>query len=263
VARSADSTLNTFACPFADRCSCRVKFRIAATAFKIKLEAQGEHTAESHVQDKVSKFLSIQQSAALEQMVSTNPMVSATSCRRGLELLPDPAAHISPSKQRLVARAVSAAILRTLQPFSHGEKLEGEEGSLTRLSAKIYLHTIVEEHNLGGKHLELHQPVCVGHQFKDGVVFGCYSTPMLLLHVARGINSAWPLLAGFDTTFGITSKKCELMGISVNSLRRRANPVCLCVVKKEEAIAYEKMYNSMEGGVFELVHNMKLCGVSG
>jgi hypothetical protein len=94
VARSSESTLNTFACPFADRCS-RVKFRIAATAFKIKLEAQGEHTAESHIQDKVSKFLSIQQTAALQQMVSTNPKVSATSCRRGLELLPDPAAQIS------------------------------------------------------------------------------------------------------------------------------------------------------------------------
>ena len=218
MARSADSTLNTFACPFADRCSCRVKFRIHATAFKIKLEAQGEHTAESHLQDKVSKFLSIQQSAALEQMVSTNPMVSATSCRRGLQLHPDPAAQISPSKQRLVARAVSAARLRTLKPFSQGEKLDGEEGSLTRLSAKIFLHTLVEEHNQGGKHLELHQPVCVGHQFQDGVVFGCYSAPMLLLHVARGINAAWPLLAGFDTTFGITSKKFELMGISINSL---------------------------------------------
>jgi len=108
VARSADSTLNTFACPFADRCNCRVKFRIFATAFEIKLEAQGEHTSESHVQDKVSKFLTIQQSAALERMVSTNPMVSATSCRRGLELLPDPAVRISPSKQRLVARAIRA-----------------------------------------------------------------------------------------------------------------------------------------------------------
>lgn len=219
MARSAESTLNTFACPFADRCSCRVKFRIHATAFKIKLEAQGEHTAESHALDKVSKFLSIQQTSALEQIVSTNPMVSATSCRRGLELLPDPAAQISPSKQRLVARAVSAARLRTLQPFSHGEKLDGEEGSLTRLSGKIYLHTLVEEHNRGGKHLDLHQPVCVGHQFKDGVVFGCYSTPMLLLHVTRGINSGWPLLAGFDTTFGITSHKFELMGFSINSLR--------------------------------------------
>jgi hypothetical protein len=82
---------------------------------------------------------------------------------------------------------------------------------------------------------------------------------LVLLHAAHGINSGWPLLAGFDTTFGITSKKFELMGISINSLRRRANPVCLRIVKKEKAIAYEKMYTSMEGGVFELVHNMKLC----
>ncbi len=73
MALSAESTLNTFACPFADRCSCRVKFRIAATAFKIKLDAQGEHTAESHVQDKISKFLSIEQTAALEQMLSLHP----------------------------------------------------------------------------------------------------------------------------------------------------------------------------------------------
>ncbi len=81
----------------------------------------------------------------------------------------------------------------------------------------------------------------------------------MLLHAAHGINSGWPLLAGFDTTFGITSKKFELMGISINSLRRRANPVCLCIVKKEEAFAYETMYSSMESGLFELVHNMKLC----
>jgi hypothetical protein len=259
VSRSSDSTLNTFKCPFFYRCGCNVKFRIFATAFNIKLESQGEHTAESHVQDKVTKFLSIPQTAALEQMVATNPMVIATAVRRGLELLPDSAAKISPSKQRLVACAVSAACLRALQPFSHGEKLDGNEGSLTRLSEKIFLHTLVEEHNRGGKHLELHQQVCVGHQFKDCVVFGCYSTPMLLLHPVRGINSGWSLLAGFDTTFGINSKKFELMGISINSLRGKANPVCLCVVKKEEAIVYENMYTSMEGGTFDMVHNLKLC----
>ncbi len=49
------------------------------------------------------------------------------------------------------------------------------------------------------------------------------------------------------------------MGISINSMRRRANPVCLCIVKKEEAIVYETMYSSMEGGLFKLVQNMKLC----
>ena len=89
--------------------------------------------------DKGSKFLSIRQRAALEQMVSTNPMVSSTTVRRGLELLPDAAVHISPSKNRLMARAVVAARARALQPFSQGEKLDGNEGSLTRLSEKIYL----------------------------------------------------------------------------------------------------------------------------
>ena len=210
----------------------------------------------------MSKFLTIQQSAALEQMVSTNPMVSSTSVRRGLELHSNPAAKISPSKQRLVARAVSAARARTLQPFSQGEDLKPEEGSLTRMSSKIYLADLVHEHNRGGKHLELHQPVCLEHQYKSGVIFGCYSTPMLLLNVPRGINSGWPLHAGFDSTFGISSSKFELLGMNVNSLGRKANPVCLCIAKQEEAVAYQHMYSSMEAGVFDLVHNLKLCKTS-
>jgi hypothetical protein len=105
-------------------------------------------------------------------------MVSSTTVRRGLELLPVSASKVSPSKARLVARAVVAA--GVLLPFSQGEKLDGEEGSLTRLSEKIFLQRLVEQQNQGGKHLELHQRVCVGHQFKDGVVLGCYSMSMQL-----------------------------------------------------------------------------------
>ncbi len=42
-------------------------------------------------------------------------------------------------------------------------------------------------------------------------------------------NYFWTaFLAGFDSTFGITSKKFELMDISINSLRRKANPVLQC-----------------------------------
>jgi hypothetical protein len=163
------------------------------------LEAQCEHAAESHGHN----FLSIPQSAALEQMVSTNPMVSATSVRRGLDLHPDPAAKSYHSNQRRVAREVAAARLRALEPIFQGGKLDGEQGSLKRLSEKIYLKTLVDEHNRAGKHLQLHDPVYIGHQFKDGIIFGCYSTPMLLLHPSRGINSGWLLLAGFDSTFGI------------------------------------------------------------
>jgi hypothetical protein len=123
----------------------------------------------------------------------TNPMASSTTVRRGLDLLPDSASKIFPTKARLVARAVSAARARALQPFSHGEDLKGDEGSLTRFSSKIFLSKLVDAHNRGVKHLELHQPVCLEHQFDSGVVFGCYSTPMLLLNVPRSINTDWPV----------------------------------------------------------------------
>ncbi len=75
----------------------------------------------------------------------------------------------------------------------------------------------------------------------------------------RNQQQQWPLLAGFDSTFGISSNKFETLGVSVNSLRRKANPVRLCIAKKEEAVAYEHMFSSMEAGVFDLVHNLKLC----
>jgi hypothetical protein len=77
--------------------------------------------------------------------------------RRGLELHPDPAAKSYTSKQRRLAREVAAARLRALQPFYQGGKLDSEEGSLKRLSKKIYLKTLVDEHNQAGNHLQLHE----------------------------------------------------------------------------------------------------------
>ena len=155
---------DTFVCPFVDRCNCRVKFRIYASDTIIRLLTQGEHTPESHLEDKVTKFLSVPQAAAVERIISTMPLLNATNVRRGLDLLDEPAAKISPSKQRLVQRAVAKARAKTLQPFTQGEKLDGDEGSLNRLSEKIFLATLVEQHNAGVKNLEFHQPVCVSYQ---------------------------------------------------------------------------------------------------
>jgi hypothetical protein len=73
--------------------------------------------------------------------------------------------------------------------------------------------------------------VCLEHQFNSGVVFGCYLTPMLLLNVAGSINVDWHVLAGFDSTFGISGNKFGLLGMNFNSLRRKDNPVCLDITK--------------------------------
>ena len=240
-------TLNTFVCPFVDRCDCRVKFRIFASDDKIQLETQGEHTPESHINDKVSKFLTHRQSAAIDSVVSTMPMTNATMVRRGIELLPDESVKISPSKLRLVRRAVAKSRARVLLPFSMGEKLKGDEGSMNRLSEKIFLKDRIAEHNSGGKHLELHEPVCLGYQYGDGVVYGCYSTPFLLENAMCSVNSQWGVHFGFDTTFGISNKNFELMGICANSLGRKSNPICLAIVNRESEQAYEKMYTATQG----------------
>jgi hypothetical protein len=109
-------------CPLVERCNCPVKFRIFASEVVIKLETQDEHTAESRTRDKVTRLLSVPQTAAIQQMVSTNSMANASTVRRGLDLLPKSVVKISPSKQRLVQRAVSKARARTLEPFTQGEK---------------------------------------------------------------------------------------------------------------------------------------------
>ena len=186
-------------------------------------------------------------------------MGNATAVRRGLELHPDPMVKVSPTKQRMVQRAVARARAKALLPFTMGEELKGDEGSLNRFSEQIFLKDLVDDHNSGAKHLELHQPVCLGYQYGNGVVYGNYSTPFLICNAMRGVNSEWPLHLGFDSTFGLSNKKFELLGITTNSLRRHANPVCLCILKQECSTAYRNMYTSMEGAVFELAHNLKLC----
>ncbi len=61
-------------------------------------------------------------------------MADSSTVRRGLDLLPESAVKISPSKLRLVQRAVGKAQARTLEPFTQGGDLKGEEGSLVRVS---------------------------------------------------------------------------------------------------------------------------------
>ena len=125
---------------------------------------------------------------------------------------------------------------------------------------KIFIKKLVEEHNRpDGKHLQLHDPVCVGYQFREGVKYANFSTPFLLLNPARAVNSGWPLQLGFDATGSLSDTKFDLLGITTNSLRSRANPVCLAMANKECADAYEHAYESMEAGVFQLVGRTIRC----
>jgi hypothetical protein len=127
---------DTFVCLFVDldQCNCQVKFWIYAI-IKLEMPVQGKHLAEtqSHILDKLedTKFLTVPQSAAIERIVAANPTANrdTTSVWHCLVLLPDQAAKISPSKQRMVQCAhcaVSKTWDRALQLFTQGERLDGD-----------------------------------------------------------------------------------------------------------------------------------------
>ena len=226
----------------------------------------GKHTPESHSIDRSIRGLKLPQKAAVASAVRVQPMASATDVRRSLNIVDKArrdAVYVSPSKGRAMQREVAKVRREVLSEFSCGEKVDRTEGSHTRMCAKIFIKDVVAEHNRsGGAHLQLHAPVCVGHQFSHGRTLACFSTPFLLLNAARGVNDGWPLQLHFDSTGGISDSKIDVLGITVNSLRNKSNPICLCIANQEDADGYEFMYESMEAGLFQLLGRTCLCSES-
>ncbi len=172
-------------------------------------------------------------------------MANSTDVRRNLNLVDKKRrdeVYISPAEKRTVQHEVAKERRKVLSEFTSGEQIDRTEGSITRMCDKIYIRKLVAEHNMpGGAHLQLHQPVCLGYQFEKGVRLANYTTPFLLLNGDRAVNSEWPVTMGFDGSGSMSNTKFDLVGITTNSLRSRANPICLAIANKESADAYEHM----------------------
>ena len=121
------------------------------------------YTPESHAKDIFSRGFTLQQRAAIQQVVRANPLASSTEVRRNLALQ-EKAVYVSPTKSRAVARLTSQARADVMERYTGGRQVEDTQGALTRMCKAIYLVDLIEEHNRpGGKHLELHEPVCLGY----------------------------------------------------------------------------------------------------
>ena len=225
---------------------------------EMRLQSAGKHDSESHSVDNSRQGLDLQQRATVERIARANPTSSATQVRRNIATQ-EKAVYVSPSKHRQVQRVVKRVRETVFEKFTSGERVDNSEGSLTRLSTKIFLKTLVDEHNSGGKHLSLHDPICLGFQYEKNVVFGCYSTVFLTSNLGRAIATGWELGMGFDSTGPISNTKFDTMGITTNSLGRRANPVCLSFVSQECAVAYTAMYDAAEAGLYQILVNVKCC----
>ena len=246
-----------YVCPFANLCNCGVRFRVVKQDSVWRLQIDGKHDADSHAVDN-SRGMRLEQRAAVQSVARAHPTSSATQVRRNLGIQ-EKSVYVSPSKHRQVHRMVKHVRETVFNNFTGGERIENAEGSLTRMSSAIFFSTLVQQHNSGEKHLTLHNPICLGFQYGKNVFFGCYSTLFMLQNVARGIAAGWGLSMGFDSTGPISNTKFDTIGITVNSLGRRANPVCLSFVNQECAIGYQAAYDAVEARLYEVLCNVKLC----
>jgi hypothetical protein len=80
----------------------------------------------------------------------------------------------------------------------------------------------------------------------------------MLQNDARSITAGWGLKMGFDLTGPISNTKFDTIGITVNFLGRRANPVCLSFDSQVCAIVYQCSYDAVEACLYEMLRNKKL-----
>ena len=122
--RDGQGGTTLYHCPFSPRCDCNVKFRVIWHGDEVTSQCQGKHTPESHAQDNVSRGFTLQEHAAIQQVVRANP--------RNLDLQ-EKAVYVSPTKSRAVAHLTTQARAEVMERYTGGKEVKDTQGALTRI----------------------------------------------------------------------------------------------------------------------------------
>ena len=137
------------------------------------LKASGVHDGSSHVQDR-SSHLTNSQRAALKRSTKSAPNESARQLvRNSNNFSPDKRTGPDLDSIRSARRIVSQQRRILALSNTSGVQLDTTNGAMTRLGGKMDLVRLIARHNDSEDdyHLNLHQVVCIGNQWKDGVTF--------------------------------------------------------------------------------------------
>jgi hypothetical protein len=102
--------------------------------------------------------------------------------------------HIAHDLFRSVQRVVHAQEAETHSARFHGGvKVDGTNGKMTEFADKIDLMKALERHNDPNDlyHLDMHEVVSLGTQFKGGMKFATFTTAHQLMNISRAIQSGW------------------------------------------------------------------------
>jgi hypothetical protein len=142
-----------------------------------------------------------------------------------------------------------------------GIDLDGSEGAMNQLAESLSLVKLLEKHNDPADpfHMDEHQPVCVGHQFKDGITFMCITSCHFMNNMARAVNSTCQIQGHMDGAFNWCDKDFALLGFGLNSMGAHFNPVSVSIVNSESKEAMASAYQATCNGLYTLYNTAVLC----
>lgn len=209
----------------------------------------------SHSQD-ASKHLTVAQRGMLRTSVKCAPNATGREHVRNSQ-------HFSPGKRtpqdpkaiRAAQRLACNERARLARGQTCGVVLTPEHGSLTQLAESMDLLAWIKRHNDPDDeyHLDLHQVVCIGSQFGDGVTFMEMTTLHFILNMARAIACEWPLQVQADGSFDFCDRTLGVIVFGVNSLRGKFRPVSWSLVPNESSEAFTFIYNGIRSAFFRLL----------
>ena len=153
------------------------------------LFVSGEHNSDSHKGGL--GLLTVKQQHAIRTAVRCAPLQSGGAVHANLKNF-SPGRHVPTDRRSMeaVSRLVRQSRKELMAERVPGLKIDGSEGTMTKLAMSLSLKTAIERHNNKDDeyHMDAHQVVCCGYQFKDGVRLLVLSTPSLIANMAQAIE---------------------------------------------------------------------------
>ena len=226
----------------------------------------GLHRLTSHRDDQ-SKYLKLSQKQVVRDAVRMSPLVPGATVRRNLNNL-GPDKRVDPKLKQSVQRLVRKEKETILSEDLDGVKMDGSYGSLAAVAEAKWFVTKLKKHNQSldpaskdAHHLKPGTGLVIGKEVNEisKVVHLNITTPHMLLHLFRAINSGWNITISGDGIYNLCKNEFGMVIFCVIGLHAEAFPICYSIVPRESISAYGNTWQGYVAAAYYFIKRYKVC----
>ena len=219
------------------------------------------HHRGSHTSSK--GILSPSQRNAVITSVKHLPMTARGSVMCNLDSLsPGKRVPFDARSARAVGRLVDATRRELVSKnVPVGIELDGSEGAMIQLAVSMSFSRLIALYNdiHDRFHLDEHQPICLGYQFKKNVRHMCLSTASMLINGARSVNSKGQIYLHKDGAYNWCKKDIGLLAFGLSSMGNHYNPLSISIVNSESIASITTSCRNTAKGLYSLFKEVQNC----